>query len=212
MTNIFKYQFDLDEKALKKLQKFNSLGIDVETTGLKIPIFDKLSLIQISSGQDDAYIVQPDRKNYQCKNLAKLLNNKEILFVFHYARFDVSALEYFLKVDIKKFYCTKVCSKIIRGYSQSHGLKDLVFEFIGKKLDKRYGQTDWNKNLLSEITDKQLEYAANDCKFLISIKDKLNVMLEREGKKTLYEECLKFIKTRIKLDQIGITGDIFSHE
>ena len=92
-------------------------------------------------------------------------------------------------------------------------MKDLVFEFIGKKLDKRYGQTDWNKNLLSgEITDKQLEYAANDCKFLISIKDKLNVMLEREGKKTMYEECLKFIKTRIKLDQIGITGDIFSHE
>ena len=88
MTNIFKYQFDLDEKALKKLQKFDSLGIDVETTGLKIPIFDKLSLIQISSGQDDAYIVQPDRKNYQCKNLVKLLNNKEIFILINILHTD----------------------------------------------------------------------------------------------------------------------------
>ena len=108
------------------------------------------------------YIIQPDRQNYNCPNLVKLFENINILFIFHYARFDLNAIEYFLKCEIKNFYCSKISSKILRGYTQNHGLKDLVFEFIGKKLDKKYGSSDWNKDLMTEITDQQLEYAAAD--------------------------------------------------
>jgi ribonuclease D len=211
MTKIYKFQGDIDSDALQKLQKVKEIGCDVEATGLKIPHFDKLSLIQISPSSDVVYIIQPDRQNYNCPNLVKLFENINILFIFHYARFDLNAIEYFLKCEIKNFYCSKISSKILRGYTQNHGLKDLVFEFIGKKLDKKYGSSDWNKDLMTEITDQQLEYAAADCKYLIEIKNSLNKMMVREGKTELYNNCVKFLKTRIKLDQNGYTEDIFTH-
>jgi len=136
MTKIYKFQGDIDSDALQKLQKVKEIGCDVEATGLKIPHFDKLSLIQISPSSDVVYIIQPDRQNYNCPNLVKLFENINILFIFHYARFDLNAIEYFLKCEIKNFYCSKISSKILRGYTQNHGLKDLVFEFIGKNMKK----------------------------------------------------------------------------
>ena len=108
MTKIYKFQGDIDSDALQKLQKVKEIGCDVEATGLKIPHFDKLSLIQISPSSDVVYIIQPDRQNYNCPNLVKLFENINILFIFHYARFDLNAIEYFLKCEKKNFYCSKI--------------------------------------------------------------------------------------------------------
>ena len=146
MTKIFKYQDDIDVNALEELEKHSSLAIDTEGSGLQIPHRDKLSLIQFSTGNNDAYIIQPNRKNYKAPNIVKILENNKITKIGHYLRYDISGLEYFLKCDIKNFFDTKIASKLCRTYSQSHGLKDLVMEFCNKKLDKRLGSSDWNKN------------------------------------------------------------------
>ena len=207
---IYKFKTDIDSKALANLEKFKEIGLDSEAQGLRVP-HDKLSLIQLSGKSDEVYIIQPDRKNYNCPNLVKLFENKNILFVMHFARFDKKIIEYFLKCTIKNFFCTKISSKIIRRYSSFHGLKDLAAEFVGKKLEKKYGSSDWNKDLLTEITDQQLEYAAADCRYLIDIKKSLCKMMEREGKMEIYNECIKFLPTRIKLDLTEYNEDPFSH-
>ena len=201
MIKIFKYQDDIDNDTLKKLEKHSSLAIDTEGSGLQIPHRDKLSLIQFSTGNNDAYIIQPNRKTYKAPNITK---------IGHYLRYDVSGLEYFLKCEVKNIWDTKVCSKLVRTYSQNHGLKDLVLEFCGKKLDKRLGSSDWNKNL-EELTEAQLQYCSNDVIYLHKIKNELHKMLIRENRLELYENCIHFLKTRIKLDQSGFTEDIFQH-
>ena len=202
---------DVDTKTLKELEKYTSLAIDTEGSGLQIPHRDKLSLIQFSTGNNDAYIIQPNRKNYKAPNVVKILENEKITKIGHYLRYDVSGLQYFLKCEVKNIWCSKIASRLCRTYTQSHGLKDLVQEFCGKKIDKRLGSsTDWNKNL-DELTDAQLQYCSNDVIYLHQIKDKLNKMLVRENRLELYENSMKFLKTRIKLDQSGFTEDIFQH-
>jgi ribonuclease D len=210
MTKIYKFQDDISSDVLKKLEKHSSLAIDTEGTGLQIPHRDKLSLIQISTGNDDAYIIQPDRKNYNAPNIVKILENKKITKIGHYLRYDVSGLEYFLKCNMQNIFDTKIASKLCRTYSQNHGLKDLVLEFCGKKLDKRLGSSDWNKNL-DELTDGQLQYCSNDVIYLHKIKEALYKMLVREKRLELYENCVDFLKTRIKLDHNGFVEDIFQH-
>ena len=210
MIKIFKYQDDIDNDTLKKLEKHSSLAIDTEGSGLQIPHRDKLSLIQFSTGNNDAYIIQPNRKTYKAPNIVKILENSNITKIGHYLRYDVSGLEYFLKCEVKNIWDTKVCSKLVRTYSQNHGLKDLVLEFCGKKLDKRLGSSDWNKNL-EELTEAQLQYCSNDVIYLHKIKNELHKMLIRENRLELYENCIHFLKTRIKLDQSGFTEDIFQH-
>ena len=210
MTKIYKFQDDISSDALKELQKHSDLAIDTEGSGLQIPHRDKLSLIQISTGNNDAYITQPNRKNYKAPNIVKILENKNITKIGHYLRYDVSGLEYFLKCNVKNIWDSKVASRLCRTYSQNHGLKDLVQEFCGKKLDKRLGSSDWNKNL-NELTDAQLQYCSNDVIYLHKIKDALHKMLVRENRLELYENCIQFLKTRIKLDQSGFTEDIFQH-
>ena len=210
MTKIFKYHDDIDASTLKELEKYSSLAIDTEGSGLQIPHRDKLSLVQFSTGNNDAYIVQPNRKNYKAPNIVKILQNNKITKIGHYLRYDISGLEYFLKCDIKNFFDTKIASKLCRTYSQSHGLKDLVMEFCNKKLDKRLGSSDWNKNL-DELTDAQLQYCSNDVIYLHKIKDALYKMLVRENRLELYNNSIQFLKTRIKLDQSGFTEDIFQH-
>ncbi len=210
MSQIFKYKDDLDTKALKDLEKNKILGLDTEAEGLKIPHFHKMSLIQISTGEK-TYIIQPNRESYKCPNIVKILENEKIEKVFHYARFDCSALEFFLKAEIKNLFCTKISSKLVRGYSQSHGLKDLVFEFCNqKKLDKRFGSSDWNKSI-DTLSDAQLKYAANDSIYLIKIRNHLYEMMKREKKLKIYEDLIIGLKTRIKLDQMGITEDLYQH-
>jgi len=210
MTKIYKFQDDVSADVVKELEKHSSLAIDTEGSGLQIPHRDKLSLVQFSTGNDDAYIIQPNRKNYKASNIVKILENKKITKIGHYLRYDISGLEYFLKCNVKNIWDTKIASRLCRTYSQNHGLKDLVQEFCGKKLDKRLGSSDWNKNL-NELTDAQLQYCSNDVIYLHKIKDALHKMLIRENRLELYENCIQFLKTRIKLDQSGFAEDIFQH-
>ena len=210
MTKIYKFQDDISTDVLNKLEKLDSISIDTEGSGLQIPHRDKLSLVQISTGNDDAYIVQPNRKNYKAPNIVKVLENQNITKIGHYLRYDISGLEYFLKCNVQNIWDTKIASRLCRTYSQNHGLKDLVQEFCGKKLDKRLGSSDWNKNL-DELSDAQLQYCSNDVIYLHKIKDSLHKMLVRENRLELYENCIRFLKTRIKLDQSGFTEDIFQH-
>ena len=211
MTKIYKFQDDIPVDALKKLEKHSSLAIDTEGSGLQIPHRDKLSLVQFSTGNNDAYIVQPNRKNYKAPNVVKILENDKITKIGHYLRYDISGLQYFLKCEVRNIWCSKLASRLCRTYTQNHGLKDLVQEFCGKRIDKKLGSsTDWNKNL-DELTDAQLQYCGNDVIYLHKIKDALHKMLVRENRLQLYESCIQFLKTRIKLDQSGFTEDIFQH-
>tara|TARA_B100000029_G_scaffold374833_1_gene369158 strand:- start:19 stop:651 length:633 start_codon:yes stop_codon:yes gene_type:complete len=210
MTKIYKYIDDIDADGLKQLEKCSSLALDTEGSGLQIPHRDKLSLVQFSTGNNDAFIIQPNRKHYKAPNIVKILENSRITKIGHYLRYDISGLEYFLKCNVKNIFDTKIASKLCRTYTQNHGLKDLVLEFCNKKLDKRLGSSDWNKNL-DELTDAQLQYCSNDVIYLHKIKDALYKMLVREKRIELYESTINFLKTRIKLDQNGFTEDIFQH-
>ena len=208
MAKIHKFQDDITKEVANSLKE--SIAIDTEATGLQIPERDKLSLIQICDQNGNVYIIQPDRKSYKAPNIVSILENNKILKIFHFARFDKSALEFFLKCKIKNIFDTKIASKVVRTYTDQHGLKNLVYEFCNKTLDKRSGSSDWNKDI-NELSDKQLEYAANDVIFLHKIKSELEKMLKRENRIDLYKNCITFLDTRIALDQSGFKFDIFEH-
>ena len=188
----------------------NSIAIDTEATGLQIPERDKLSLIQICDEKENVYIIQPNKKTYKAPNLVSVLENDKILKIGHFLRFDKSGLEFFLKCKMKNIFDTKIASKIVRTYTDAHGLKNLVQEFCNKSLDKRQGSSDWNKDI-NDLSNKQLEYAANDVIYLHKIKLELEKMLKRENRMDLFENCIRFLDTRIKLDQNGFKFDIFEH-
>ena len=159
-----------------------------------------MSLIQICDENGNVFIIQPNKNNYKAPNLVSVLENQKILKIGHFLRFDKSALEFFLKCKIKNIFDTKIASKIVRTYTDSHGLKNLVQEFCNKSLDKRQGSSDWNKDI-SELSEKQLEYAANDVIFLHKIKNELEKMLIRENRLDIFKSCLNFFDTRVELDQ-----------
>ena len=188
----------------------NSIAIDTEATGLQIPERDKLSLVQICDEKENVYIIQPNKNNYKAPNLVSVLENNKILKIGHFLRFDKNSLEYFLKCKIKNIFDTKIASKCVRTYTDQHGLKNLVFEFRNKNLDKRQGSSDWNKDI-NEMSDKQLDYAANDVIYLHKIKNELEKMLVREKRMDLYKRCINFLDTRIELDQTGFKFDVFEH-
>jgi ribonuclease D len=188
----------------------NSISLDCEATGLQIPERDKLSLIQICDENGNTYIIQPDRKTYKAPNLVSVLENNKILKIGHFLRFDKSALEFFLNCKLQNIFDTKIASKIVRTYTDSHGLKNLVQEFCNKSLDKRQGSSDWNKDI-NDLSEKQLEYAANDVIYLHKIKSELEKMLIRENRMDLFKRCLSFLDTRIELDHSGFKFDIFEH-
>ena len=187
-----------------------SIAIDTEATGLQIPERDKLSLIQICDEDGNVFIIQPNKNNFKAPNLVSILQNEKILKIGHFLRFDKNALEFFLKCKIKNIFDTKIASKIVRTYTDSHGLKNLVQEFCNKSLDKRQGSSDWNKDI-DDLTDKQLEYAANDVIYLHKIKTELEQMLIRENRIEVFKKCLSFLDTRVELDQQGFKIDIFEH-
>ena len=205
---IIKIKGDISSEIVKSIE--NSIAIDTEATGLQIPERDKLSLIQICDENKNVYIIQPDKNNYKAPNLVSILENEKILKIGHFLRFDKNSLEYFLKCKIKNIFDTKIASKIVRTYTDAHGLKNLVQEFCNKSIDKRYGSSDWNKDL-DELTDKQLEYAANDVVYLHKIKSELENMLIRENRIEIFKKCLNFLDTRVELDQKGFKEDIFEH-
>ncbi len=188
----------------------NSIAIDTEATGLQIPERDKLSLIQICDENGNVFIIQPNKNNYKAPNLISVLENNKILKIGHFLRFDKNALEHFLKCKMQNIFDTKIASKIVRTYTDAHGLKNLVQEFCNKSIDKRQGSSDWNKDI-NDLSDKQLEYAANDVIYLHKIKLELEKMLIREKRIDIFKKCLDFLDTRVELDQKGFKEDIFEH-
>ena len=205
---IIKIKEDITSEVAKSFK--NSIAIDTEATGLQIPERDKLSLIQICDQEGNVYIIQPNKKTYKAPNIVSVLENDKIIKIGHFLRFDKNSLEYFLKCKMKNIFDTKIASKIVRTYTDAHGLKNLVQEFCNKNLDKRQGSSDWNKDI-DELSDKQLEYAANDVIYLHKIKTELEKMLKRENRIELFNNCINFLSTRVELDQNGFKFDIFEH-
>ena len=205
---ITKFKEDITSEVANSFK--NSIAIDTEATGLQIPERDKLSLIQICDEDQNVFIIQPNKDNFNAPNLVSVLENEKILKIGHFLRFDKNSLEFFLKCKIKNIFDTKIASKIVRTYTDAHGLKNLVQEFCNKSLDKRHGSSDWNKDI-DELSDKQLEYAANDVIFLHKIKNELEKMLIREKRIEIFNKCLGFLDTRVELDQKGFKEDIFEH-
>ena len=205
---IIKIKEDITSEIAKSFK--NSIALDTEGTGLQIPERDKLSLVQLSDLNGNVYIIQPNKKTYKAPNLVSVLENDKILKIGHYLRYDKSALEFFLKCKMKNIFDTKIASKIVRTYTDAHGLKNLVQEFCNKSLDKRQGSSDWNKDI-NDLSDKQLEYAANDVIYLHKIKSELEKMLIRENRMDLFKSCINFLDTRVELDQNGFKFDIFEH-
>ena len=190
--------------------KFPSVvAIDTETMGLNFSR-DKLCLVQISFGDKNAHLVQVGGTlGYGAKNLKKLLKNKNIIKIFHYARFDVAMLKKYLGVLCNSIYCTKIASKLARTYTDRHGLKELCKELLNVEISKQQQSSDWGN---SELSKNQINYAANDVLYLHEIKEKLDNILERENRVQLAKALFKFIPTRVTLDLLGWqNSDIFSH-
>ena len=184
----------------------DKIAIDCEFTGLNIER-DRLCLLQISSGNYDAHIIQLNKDNYNAPNLKKILLDENINKLFHFARADLLFIKKYLGIDVKNVNCTKIMSKIARGYSDKHGLKDLIKEFIGIDVSKQLQSSDFG----GELSDKQLKYCAQDVVYLHEIYLSLKKILERENRIDLYKDCLKFLKTRVNLDLALFKDDIWSH-
>ena len=184
----------------------NLLAIDGEFMGLNVKR-DPLCLIQISSGNSDAHIVQFDRDNYKAPNLVKILSDEKITKIFHYGRADMAHIKYYLKTDTNNILDTKIASKLSRSYSDNHSLKTLIKEFINIDISKQFQSSDFG----GELSSAQLKYCANDVMYLHKIHNELNKILERENRIDLYKDCLKFLKTRVNLDLALFKDDIWSH-
>ncbi len=184
----------------------NSLAIDGEFMGLNVKR-DPLCLIQISSGNSDAHIVQLDRTSYKAPNLVKILSDKTIKKIFHYGRADLAHIKHYLKTETNNILDTKIASKLARSYSDNHSLKTLIKEFLNIDISKQFQSSDFG----GELTPAQLKYCANDVIYLHKIHDELNKILERENRIDLYKDCLKFLKTRVDLDLALFKEYIWSH-
>ncbi|MBM3579612.1 MAG: ribonuclease D [Alphaproteobacteria bacterium] len=203
MTN-FLHKNDLPSD----LNFIDSIAIDSETMGLNI-LRDRLCLVQISGGDGNAHLVQFEPGNYEAPNLKRLLTDEKIQKIFHFARFDIAALRVYLGVEVQNIYCTKIASRLVRTYSDSHGLKALCEELLGIEISKKQQSSDWGHY---EITDKQKNYAAADVLHLHNLKLKLDEMLKREGRKEIFKACLEFLPTRVRLDLQGFGNlDVFAH-
>ena len=184
----------------------NVIAVDGEFMGLDVRR-DPLCLIQISSGNSDAHIIQLDRSKYNAPNLVGVLADKKITKIFHYARADIAHIKYYLKTETNNILDTKIASKLARSYSDSHSLKTLIKEFINVDISKQFQSSDFG----GELTPAQLKYCANDVVYLHKIHDELSKILERENRIELYKNCLKFLKTRVDLDIAQFTEDIWAH-
>jgi len=188
------------------LELGNVIAVDGEFMGLNIAR-DPLCLIQVSSGENDAHIVQLDRNNYEAPNLIKILSDKKIVKIFHYGRADIAYIKYYLKTETNNILDTKIASKLARSYSDNHSLKTLIKEFLNVDISKQFQSSDFG----GELTQAQLKYCANDVIYLHKIHLELNKILEREKRIDLYNDCLKFLKTRVNLDLASFKEDIWSH-
>ena len=190
----------------EELDLGNIIAVDGEFMGLNVRR-DPLCLIQISSGKSDAHIIQLDRSTYNAPNLNKLLSDEKITKIFHYGRADMAHIQHYLKIETKNILDTKIASKLARSYSDSHSLKTLIKEFINIDVSKQFQSSDFG----GELSPAQLKYCANDVIYLHKIHEELNKILVRENRINLYNDCLKFLKTRVDLDLALFKDDIWSH-
>ena len=196
------HKIDLPEN----LDLGNIVAVDAEFMGLNVKR-DPLCLIQVSSGNSDAHIVQFDRKTSNAPNLVKLLTNKNITKIFHFARAYLGHIKHYLNVNVENVLYTKIASKLARSYSDNHSLKTLIKEFINIDISKQFQSSDFG----GELTKKQLQYCANDVIYLHTIHSKLSQILVREKRVDLYNSCLKFLRTRVDLDLASFKDDVWSH-
>ena len=201
-NNIQLHKNDLPDE----LKLGNIIAVDGEFMGLNVRR-DPLCLIQISSGNSDAHIVQFDRQNYNAPNLARILNDKNTTKIFHYGRADLAHIKYYLKTETNNILDTKIASKLARSYSDNHSLKILIKEFINIDISKQFQNSDFG----GELSPAQLKYCANDVIYLHKIHEELNKILVRENRVNLYKNCLKFLKTRVDLDLALFKDDIWAH-
>lgn len=185
-----------------------SVAVDSETMGL-LPHRDRLCVVQLSSGDGDAHLVRFKKGAYDAPNLKALMADPEVVKIFHFARFDVAIMQQYLGVVTTPIYCTKIASKLVRTYTDRHGLRDLCQELIGVNLDKQQQSSDWGAD---EISDAQKAYAASDVLHLHRLKEKLDMMLAREGRMDYAQQAFDFLPTRAALDLAGFEAmDIFAH-
>jgi len=189
-----------------QMQFSDKIAIDCEFMGLNVER-DRLCLVQISSGDNDAHIIQLNKDNYNAPNLKKLLTNEKINKIFHYARADLLFIKKYLGINVNNISCTKIMSKIARSYSDKHGLKDLIKEFINIDISKQLQTSDFGGNL----SEKQLQYCANDVVYLHKIYEGLYKILVRENRFNLYNKTIKFLPTRVDLDFASFKEDIWAH-
>lgn len=184
------------------------VAVDTEAMGLN-PRRDKLCLVQLSSGDGNAHLVQVDRTTFDAPRLKQLLEDENVIKIFHYARFDVAMLKQYLGVKVRPLYCTKIASKLARTYTDKHGLKDIVKEMLGIDLSKQQQSSDWGSPILS---DAQKQYAALDVIYLHEVKARFDQILQREGRMELARACFEFVPVRAELDLAGWTEeDVFAH-
>jgi ribonuclease D len=185
-----------------------SIAIDTETLGLN-PHRDRLCVVQLSRGDGNADVVQIPKGAPAPPNLTRILADRSVEKLFHFGRFDIAVLYRHAGVMAGPVYCTKIASKLARTYTDRHGLKDLVRELLGFEISKQQQSSDWGAETLSQA---QLDYAASDVLHLHALRDKLNHMLEREGRAEMARECFAFLPTRARLDLLGwAETDIFAH-
>ncbi len=201
-NNIQLHKGDIPEN----LNLGNRIAVDGEFMGLNVRR-DPLCLIQLSSGNSDAHIVQFNRDKYEAPNLIKILSDEKITKLFHFSRADLAHIKYYLKTETKNVLDTKIASKLARSYSDNHSLKTLIKEFVNVDISKQFQSSDFG----GELSQAQLKYCANDVIYLHKIHDELYKILERENRVKLYEDCLKFLKTRVDLDLALFKDDIWSH-
>tara|TARA_A100001388_G_scaffold201885_1_gene152992 strand:+ start:217 stop:828 length:612 start_codon:yes stop_codon:yes gene_type:complete len=195
-----------NEDLPDQLDLSDKIAVDCEFMGLNVER-DNLCLVQISTGNNDAHIVKLNRNSYKAPNLIKVLNDKKINKIFHYARADLLFIKKYLKTDVQNINCTKIMSKLARSYSDRHGLKDLIKEFTGHDINKNLQSSDFG----GELSEKQLQYCAKDVIFLHKIYERLINILIREKREILYYDAIKFIYSRVNLDLASFTSDIWSH-
>ena len=192
----------------KNLDFGESVAVDTETLGL-VPERDPLCLIQLSSGDGTAHLLQFDRSKYDAPNLKKVLSNPNCEKIFHFARFDVAVIKHYLDVDCCPIYCTKIASKLARTYTDKHGLKDICKELLGVEISKNEQTSDWS---LEDLSEEQKSYAASDVLYLHKLKSRLEEKLSKVDRKELAQNCFDFVSTRAYLDLNGWSEiDIFRH-
>ncbi|MBF2017542.1 MAG: ribonuclease D [Rivularia sp. T60_A2020_040] len=198
---------DFDQTTLSEYLKSETIAVDTETMGL-LPLRDRLCLVQIADNKGRVTVVRIAKGQTQAPNLQKLLEATNVLKIFHFARFDLATLRHYLGIMVNPVFCTKIASKLVRTYTPRHGLKEVVQELEKVELDKSAQSSDWGD--AANLSDEQLNYAANDVRYLVSIQRKLTEMLKREERWELAEDCFKCLPTIVSLDLLQFK-DLFEH-